>query len=103
MSALGQKQDTCSASIHVRFAPNSDRESGFPQTVMSALPPKADMCAATRDVCFGPKADTGQPPAFSLCSAANCLCSMPNIVDQAPNTTVTRSVVYEIVTMYIPQ
>jgi hypothetical protein len=25
------------------FAPNSDRESGFPQTVMSALPPKADM------------------------------------------------------------
>ena len=24
----------CSASIHVRFTPNSDRESGFPQMVM---------------------------------------------------------------------
>src|SRR5262249_1859600 len=42
---------------HVRFTPNSDRESGLPQTVMSALPPKADTCSATRDVCFGPKAD----------------------------------------------
>jgi len=41
----------------VRFAPNSDRESGFPQTVMSALPPKADMCGAARDVRFGPIAD----------------------------------------------
>src|SRR5262245_38764258 len=36
--------------------PNSDRESGHPQTVMSALPPKADMCGATRDVFYGPKA-----------------------------------------------
>jgi hypothetical protein len=49
--------DICSAKEHVRFAPNSDRESGFPQTVMSALPPKADMCGANRDVRFGPKAD----------------------------------------------
>ena len=47
----------CSAKGHVRFAPNSDRESGFPQTVMSALPPKADMCGALAHVCFGPKAD----------------------------------------------
>jgi hypothetical protein len=47
----------CAATGHVRFAPNSERESGFPQTVMSALPPKADMCVATRDVRFGPKAD----------------------------------------------
>ena len=39
--------------------PNSDRESGFPQTVMSALPPKADMCGATRDVRFVPIADIG--------------------------------------------
>jgi len=42
---------------HVRFAPNSDRESGFPQTVMFALPPKADVCGANRHVCYGPEAD----------------------------------------------
>src|SRR5262245_16751828 len=42
---------------HVRFPPNSDRESRHPQTVMSALPPKADMCSALAHVCFGPKAD----------------------------------------------
>src|SRR6185437_4655236 len=42
---------------HVRFAPNSDRESAFRQTVMSALTPKADMCGAARDVRYGPKAD----------------------------------------------
>jgi len=47
----------CNAQPHVRFTPNSDRESGFPQKVMSALPPKADMCSAARDVRFGPKAD----------------------------------------------
>jgi hypothetical protein len=47
----------CGATGHVRFTPNSDRESGLPQTVMSALPPKADMCSALADVCFGPKAD----------------------------------------------
>jgi hypothetical protein len=50
MSALGQKQ-TCAAKSDVRFAPNSDRESEFPQTVMSALPSKADMCGAATDVC----------------------------------------------------
>ena len=49
----------CAASSHVRFTPDSDRESDFPQTVMSALPPKADMCSALADVCFGPKADIG--------------------------------------------
>jgi len=49
MSALGQKRTYAPQKIHVRFAPNSDRESGLPQTVMSALP--------TRDVRFGPKAD----------------------------------------------
>src|SRR5262245_12482156 len=54
---FGSKADMCGAKGHVRFAPNSDRESGHPQTVMSALPLKADMCGATRDVCFGPKAD----------------------------------------------
>jgi hypothetical protein len=54
---FGSLADICSAKGHVRFAPNSDRESGFPQTVMSALPPKADMCGALVDVRFGPIAD----------------------------------------------
>ena len=40
---FGSLADICTAKGHVRFAPNSDRESGFPQTLMSALPPKADM------------------------------------------------------------
>src|SRR5262249_8550386 len=43
---FGSKADMCGATRHVRFAPNSDRESGHRQTVMSALPPKADMCSA---------------------------------------------------------
>jgi hypothetical protein len=47
---FGSKADICGATSHVRFAPNSDRESGFPQKVMSALPLKADMCSAARDV-----------------------------------------------------
>jgi hypothetical protein len=54
---FGSKADICAAKPHVRFTPDSDRDSGLPQTVMSALPPKADMCSATRDVCYGPKAD----------------------------------------------
>jgi hypothetical protein len=40
----------CAAKSHVRFAPNSDRESGLSKKVMSALSPKADMCGATSDV-----------------------------------------------------
>jgi hypothetical protein len=48
----------CAAKRHVRFTPNSDRESGRAPMVMSALPPKADMCGANRHVCFGPKADS---------------------------------------------
>ena len=56
---FGSKADICAAKDHVRFTPNSDRESGHQQTVMSALPPKADMCGAVADVCFGPKADIG--------------------------------------------
>src|SRR5262249_48083919 len=55
---FGSKADSCSAATHVRFTPNSDRESGHRQTVMSALPPKADVCGATRDVRFGPIADS---------------------------------------------
>ena len=54
---FGSLVDVCSAKGHVCFAPNSDRESDFPQTVMSALPPKADMCGAMGHVCFGPEAD----------------------------------------------
>jgi hypothetical protein len=47
----------CGAKRHVRFTPNSDRESRYPQKVMSALPPKADMCSANTDVGYEPKAD----------------------------------------------
>ena len=48
---FGSKADICAAQRHVRFTPDSDRESGHPQTIMSALPPKADMCTALADVC----------------------------------------------------
>src|SRR5262249_58705231 len=54
---FGSKADICTAAAHVRFTPNSDRESEFPQRAMSALPPKADMCSALAYVRFGPKAD----------------------------------------------
>src|SRR5262245_12122528 len=57
-----------SAATHVRFTPNSDRESGHQHTIMSALPPKADMCSALADVCFGPKADIG--PSYSITASA---------------------------------
>jgi hypothetical protein len=65
------KADTCGATSHVRFTPNSDRESGFPHKVMSVTYPlegvaadadvcfgsEADIWSATRDVRYGPKAD----------------------------------------------
>jgi hypothetical protein len=54
---FGSLADICGAIGNVRFTPNSDRESRFPQTIMSALPPKADMCSAIRNVLFGPIAD----------------------------------------------
>src|SRR4029453_4464975 len=47
---FGSKADICSATRHVRFTPNSDRESEIPHKVVSALPSKADMCGATREV-----------------------------------------------------
>jgi len=56
---FGSKADMCVAKRHVRFTPNSDRESEIPQKAMSALPPKADMCSAVVHVCFGPIADIG--------------------------------------------
>jgi hypothetical protein len=49
----------CAAKTHVRFTPDNDRKSEFPQKIMSALPPKADMCGARGHVCFGPIADIG--------------------------------------------
>src|SRR5262245_14499470 len=54
---FGSKADVRTAKRHVRFTPNSDRESGHRQTVMSALSPKADMCDSIAHVCFGPEAD----------------------------------------------
>jgi hypothetical protein len=54
---FGSKADICIAKGHVRFAPNSDRKSEFPQKAVSALPPKADMCGANHHFCFGPEAD----------------------------------------------
>jgi hypothetical protein len=60
---FGSLADICSAKGHVRFTPNSDRESEFPQKVMSALPPKADMCSALAYVRFGPIADIKIDPA----------------------------------------
>jgi len=47
---FASQADICSAKRHVRFTPNSDRESGHGPMVMSALPSKADMCAALVDV-----------------------------------------------------
>src|SRR5215475_7683764 len=47
MSALGQKQTYAQA--HVRFNPNSDRESGLPQTVMSALGQKRTYAAQQKN------------------------------------------------------
>ena len=47
---FGSLVDICAAKSDVGFTPNSDRESGFPQKVMSALTPKADMCDANKDV-----------------------------------------------------
>src|SRR5215813_8492025 len=38
---FGSKADMSNASTHVRFTPNSDRESRHPQKVMSALPLKS--------------------------------------------------------------
>jgi len=70
---FGSKADICTAIGHVRFAPNSDRESGFPRKVMSALPPKADMCDATSDVRFGPIADISESwmrRSYSIISSA---------------------------------
>ena len=87
---FGSKADMCSAQADVCFTPNSDRESGLPQTVMSALPPKADMCGATAHVCFGPKAD--------MMSLTQIICrlaigALPARSDQAPSQSSSLSLV----------
>jgi hypothetical protein len=43
VSALVQKQTCAAQKRHVRFTPNSDRESEIPQKAMFALAPKADI------------------------------------------------------------
>src|SRR5262249_42704675 len=62
--STASKADICAATSHVRFTPNSDRESEFPQRAMSALPPKADMCGATRNVRFGPNSGHSRRGSF---------------------------------------
>ena len=59
MSALGQKQTYALQKAHVRFTPNSDRESGFPHKAMSALPLKADMCVQIEMSAMGQKRTSG--------------------------------------------
>ena len=64
---FGSEADICGATAHVRFTPDSDRESGHAAMVMSALHLKADMCGANRHVCFGPEADI---VSYSITSSA---------------------------------
>src|SRR5262245_33294098 len=63
---FGSKADICTAPAHVRFTPNSDRESRHPQTVMSALPPKADMFAENFQSIFRRRRSPGQSRAVIL-------------------------------------
>jgi hypothetical protein len=65
---FGSKADICKAKGHVRFTPNSDRESGFPQNGMSALHPKADMCVQLGMSALGQKR-TSTFSCFDLLSA----------------------------------
>jgi hypothetical protein len=57
----GSQADMGSAKWHVRFTPDSNRESGFQQKFMSASPLKADMCMALAHV--------SQEPEGDMCSA----------------------------------
>jgi hypothetical protein len=67
---FGSKADICGATSHVRFTPNSDRESGLPQPVMSALLLRADMCVAKRHVCFTPNSD--RQSGYTRCKKQMC-------------------------------
>src|SRR5262245_25757334 len=70
---FGSKADMCSAKRHVRFTPNSDRESRHAAMVMSALPLKADSCSAATHVRFGPKQTYAaqQETAYSITSPSS--------------------------------
>ena len=87
---FGSKADMCSARGYVRFTPNSDRECGFPQTVMSALPPKADMCGAGADVRFGPIADMPLLPNAHT-ALYPVMAGRARIAGVSPNEIVLRS------------
>jgi len=56
-SALGHKRTFAPQNVTSALPPDSGRESGLSQKVMSALPTKADMCGAVAHVCYGPIAD----------------------------------------------
>src|SRR5262249_48634027 len=45
---FGSEADMCGAIRHVRFTPNSNRESGFPKTVMSASPESGHVRCTSR-------------------------------------------------------
>jgi hypothetical protein len=53
---FGSLADICSATGHVRFTPNSDRESGFPANGHVRFTPESDIKCDMWDR-FGPKAD----------------------------------------------
>jgi len=57
---FGSEADMCGAKGHVRFTPNSDRESGHAAMVMSALHLKADMCGETAMSAMGHKRTQGR-------------------------------------------
>jgi hypothetical protein len=62
---FGSLADICGAKGHVRFAPNSDRESRFPRKVMSAYPQKRTCAVQPLNVRDGPKADILNTTAMS--------------------------------------
>ena len=78
----------CAAKWHVRFTPNSNRESGHAAMVMSALHLKADMCGAAKDVCYGPKADI--PTSIRTDQLVDISCD--HFVDFPPGTTFVKQV-----------
>src|SRR5262249_7023489 len=98
---FGSKADMCSARAHVRFAPNSDRESRHPQTVMSALPPKADICAAPAHPLLWAKADNGLYRASAFGSFARAGC--PLLDRPVPTGALSPDLRCSILTNFIAQ
>ena len=70
---FGSLADMCGAKTDVRSTPESDRNSGHWQTVMSALLLIADMCGATSDVGYGPKADIAKLVDYLVGAQQECL------------------------------